>query len=47
MAASVMGSLRRAAGFLAALCMAAVFVLFVFGVGMRYVANRQIGRAHV
>ena len=42
MAAGVMGSLRRAAGFLAALCMAAVFVLFVFGVGMRYVANRPL-----
>lgn len=38
----VLGSLRRAAGFLAALCMAAVFALFLFGVGMRYLANRPL-----
>ncbi|MFM8239054.1 MAG: TRAP transporter small permease [Actinomycetota bacterium] len=38
----VLGSLRRAAGFLAALCMAAVFDLFLFGVGMRYLANRPL-----
>lgn len=33
-------SLRRAAGVVAALSMLVVFVLFVFGVGMRYLANR-------
>ncbi|MBM3596519.1 MAG: TRAP transporter small permease subunit [Alphaproteobacteria bacterium] len=38
----VLGSLRRAAGFLAALCMAAVFALLLFGVGMRYLANRPL-----
>lgn len=42
MAAGVSGSLRRAAGFLAALCMAAVFAIFVFGIGMRYIANRPL-----
>lgn len=42
MATGMLGSMRRAAGFLAALCMALVFALFVFGVGMRYLANRPL-----
>lgn len=40
MASGPSGSLRRAAGIIAALSMLAIFVLFVFGVGMRYLANR-------
>ena len=40
--AGTFGSLRRVAGFLAALCMLLVFGLFVVGIGMRYLANRPL-----
>lgn len=43
MAPGLSAALRRAAEFVAALCLGLVFLLFVFGIGMRYLANRPLG----
>jgi TRAP-type C4-dicarboxylate transport system permease small subunit len=43
MAAGLSGTMRRVAEIIATSCMALVFLLFVLGVGMRYLANRPLG----